>query len=72
MERVVSWLAVALAEAAQRVGPAAAGRPARLISEPSAIVNIVFGAVTDAKQRPGFPADPPLRMITAPLSLARD
>jgi len=42
VERVVSWLAVALAEAAQRVGPAAAGRPARLISEPSAIVNIVF------------------------------
>jgi len=32
---------------------------------------IVFGAVTDAKQRPGFPADPALHMITALLSLAR-
>jgi hypothetical protein len=41
-------------------------RIARLIFAPSTITNIVFrhgkssiGAVTDAKQRPGFPADPP-------------
>jgi len=35
-----------------------------LIFAPSAIANIVFGAVTDAKQRPGFPADPPLHYFT--------
>jgi len=41
----------------------------RLMFAPSAIVNIVFrhgessiGAVTDAKQRPGFPADPPAKL----------
>src|SRR5436190_17122870 len=37
----------------------------RLIFAPSAIsLGIVFGAVTDAKQRPGFPADPPLRHLS--------
>jgi hypothetical protein len=30
---------------------------------PTAIANIVFGAVTDAKQRPGFPADPPTTLV---------
>src|SRR6266481_9654025 len=40
-------------------------RLCRLISAPSAIsLGIVFGAVTDAKQRPGFPTDPPLRHLS--------
>ena len=47
--------------------PRLRGRLRRMMFAPSVtIVAIVFGAVTDAKQRPGFPADPPL------LRLARD
>jgi len=52
--RIVPWPAVASAKAAQRVGESAASPPNHL-APPVEIFRIIFGAVTDAKQRPGFP-----------------